>query len=42
MTATDKHLRRKKGRRQQWISDQTLEKIEERRGLKGKSDLISK
>ena len=40
--AADTHLRRKKWRRQHWISDQTLEKIEERRKLKGKSDLISK
>ena len=42
ITAADKHLRRKKRRRQHWISDKTLEKIEERRKLKGKSDLISK
>ena len=42
LTAADKHLRRKKGKRQHWISDQTLEKIEERRKLKGKSDLISR
>ena len=42
ITAADKHLRRKKGKKQHWISDQTLEKEEERRKLKSKSDLISR
>ena len=42
ITAAGKHLRRKKGKRQHWTSDQMLEKIEERRKLKGKSDLIGR
>ena len=42
MTAADKHQRKKKGKRQHWLSDQTLGKIEERRKLKGKSVLISR
>ena len=42
ITAADKHLRRKKGKRQHWISGQTVEKIEERRKLRDKSDLISR
>ena len=42
ITAEDKQVRRKKGRRQHWICDEILEKIRERRKLKGKSDLISK
>ena len=34
ITAADKYFRRTNMKRQHWISDQTLEKIEERRKLK--------
>lgn len=41
-TSAGKHLWKGNRKRQHWISDKTLEKIEERGKLKGKSDLINK